>query len=399
VSLVRLRLFYFCALGALGGSIPLLASRLDGLGIEPRSIGLLMAVLPAGRLVSGPLWGWYADTTGRTRDLLVLGSLVALVGTIALARVDSVPLAALALAAFAIGRAPVGPLVDALAVETLASVGRDRAAYGGIRLWGSVGFLATALLTSQLQAHLGMEVPWPGIVLAVLTTLLAWGFPAPREAPGPAPIGPALRALVGRPGMTAWLLFVALQALTLSVYDTFFSMHVHRLGLPASTTGWAVAVGVLVEVISMQAGGWVLRRVGAERMMLVAALSAVPRFLLTARATTPVTLVAVQALHGTSFAWFWLGAVQWITVQASDAVSQARVHAQDDAPTVTIARSAQSLLATASYGLGALIGALGAGEVARAYGTAAVFEGLGFVAVAAACAAGIVVRSATMSSR
>ncbi len=162
VSLVRLRLFYFCALGALGGSIPLLAARLDSLGVDARSIGLLMAVLPAGRLVSGPFWGGYADTTGRTRDLLVLGSLVALVGTIALARVDSVPLAALALAAFAIGRAPVGPLVDALAVETLASVGRDRAAYGGIRLWGSVGFLA------------------------------------PREAPGPAPIGPALRALVGR---------------------------------------------------------------------------------------------------------------------------------------------------------------------------------------------------------
>ena len=112
--------------------------------------------------------------------------------------------------------------------------------------------------------------------------------------------------------------------------------------------------------------------------MLFAALSAVPRFALTAAATTAPALIGAQALHGTSFAWFWIGAVQWIASRAPREV----------------AASAQSLLATASYGFGALIGALAAGEVARAHGTGAVFASLVGVACVAAGFAWSVARSA-----
>jgi PPP family 3-phenylpropionic acid transporter len=203
VSILRLRLYYFCALGALGGTIPLLGGRLDALGVGAREIGLLMAVLPAGRLISGPLWGWYADRTGRSRDLVLLGGALALAGTVALARVDRVPLVALALAAFAVGRAPMGPIVDALAVETLEATGRDRRAYGSIRLWGSVGFLVMAALAGWLRAHFGLDAPWPGVVLAAITLGLSWTLPAPRGSHGPAPVGPALRVMLGAPGMAA----------------------------------------------------------------------------------------------------------------------------------------------------------------------------------------------------
>jgi hypothetical protein len=63
-----------------------------------------------------------------------------------------------------------------------------------------------------------------------------------------------------------------------------------------------------------------------------------------------------------------------------------------------VAASAQSLLATASYGVGALIGALGAGELARTMGSGAIFEGLAVAAALASLSAWAVLRAGASRS-
>lgn len=354
--------------------MPYLGARLEAAGYGGAAIGVLLSMLPVGRLVSAPIWAWAADRWRIAGALLRAGCLVALAGTLLLFARDPV-LVALGLVLFAVGRAPFGPLVDVLVLEALETGGGTGADYGRVRLWGSFGFLLVAWICGILSDSFGVDPLWLGAGLAAACLGCAALFPT-GGAGGPAPVMPALRALLGQPFLAPFLATAFLQALTLSVYDTFFSAHVHALGLPDGVTGAAVVVGVAVEVAVMRGAGGLLRRFGAPTVLLAATISGLPRWALTLWVTDPVALVAVQALHGVGFGAFWVAGVQIVAERA---------------PT-RIAASAQSLFAVASYGCGALVGALVAGAVRERWGTAAIFEALLLVAALAVVTALLFVR-------
>lgn len=373
-SLSLLRWFYFVSLGALGSVVPFLGARLEAAGLSGHQIGVLMAMLPLGRLVSAPLWGWLADRFAMAGVLLRVGCALALVGELLLLFQADPVYAAVGLFLFSAGRAPLGPLVDSVTLQALTQPGHDPREYGRVRLWGSVGFLAFAMVCGRLS-DLRIDPLVLGAVLVAATAALAFRFPT-RGAGGPAPVLPALRALLQQPFLVPLLGMACLQAMTLSVYDTFFSSHVHALGLPAMVTAAAVAVGVSCEVAVMRFGRPLLARIGAPRALLLAALVGIPRWALISYVTEPVMLVAIQVLHGVAFGLFWIAGVQLMAEKAPAQVSA----------------SAQSLLSAASYGVGALAGALLAGEVRAAWGTAAIFQCLTLLSCGAAAFATWLVR-------
>ncbi len=364
-SLPLLRSFYFVSLGALGAVVPFLGARLEAAGLTGHQIGLLMAMLPLGRLVSAPVWGWLADRFAMAGLLLRIGCAIAVLGDLAILYGTDPRWAAAGLFLFSAGRAPLGPLVDSVTLQALRQPGHDPREYGRVRLWGSIGFLGFAVACGRLS-DLGLDPLVLGAGLLAATTLLAFRFPT-RGAGGPAPVLPALKALLTQPFLVPLLGMGCLQALTLSVYDTFFSTHVRALGLPSMVTASAVALGVACEVGVMRFGRPLLARLGAPRALLLAAAVAVPRWWLTAQVHDPVALVAVQMLHGVSFGVFWIAGVQLMAEKAPPQVSA----------------SAQSLFSAASYGVGALVGALLAGELREAWGTAAIFEGMAVVSCGA----------------
>lgn len=358
LSLFFLRAFMTLSLAAIGGMVPQLGSRLEALGLSGTRLGLVLALLPLGRLLSAPVWGWMADRFRLGGALLQLGATLALGGAVLVWLASGPVEAGLGLFLFAVGRTPLGPLVDVFIVDALARAGLDARAYGRTRLWGSVGFLAAAWL-SGMWADRGHD---PLVVAVILSCIcLAMTLRFPRSGGGrPAPIAPALIALARQPGFWALLAFGACQALTVNVYDIFMSVHVRALGLPPSVTSYAVMVGVAVEITVMANGEWILARLGRRGALLVAATTALPRWLLTAWLVDPFWLVAVQVLHGTSFAIFWIAGVDEMSRRS------AGTH---------VAASAQSLWATATYGVGALFGAAIAGLLREKLGTPAIFEG------------------------
>lgn len=356
MSILFLRVFWALSLAALGGLVPQLGARLEALGITGTQLGLLLALLPAGRLLSAPVWGWLADRLQIGGALVRLGALLALAGAVALWKAEDARQAGAGLALLAVGRTPLGPLVDAFTVAALKTAGRDSREYGKTRAWGSLGFLLAAQVSGWVAAAGGDPLA-VGVVLTAACTLLTVGFPI-RGGGRPAPVLPALRALADQPGFWPLLGFGACQALTINVYDTFFSIHVHALGLPATVTSYAVFTGVALEIAVMAAGRPILARIGSQNALIIAAAAAIPRWLLTAWLQDPGALVAVQTLHGVSFALFWIGGVEEITRRSASS---------------GVTASAQSLWATATYGFGALLGAVFAGTVREDLGTPAVF--------------------------
>lgn len=378
-SLLFLRVYYFIALGAIGAFAPFLAARLEAAGMSGGQLGLLMALLPAGRLLSSPAWALIADRFQAAGLLLRIGSGVSL---LAMCLLSPTPLmAAVAVLLYSIGRTPLGPLVDAMLIQTLSAPGHSPLDYGRTRLWGSIGFLTMAWLAGELASRTTGNPLLLAIFLSLLLFLLSFRFPL-RGSAGPAPVLPALRALAGDPALKPFLLTCMLQAITLSVYDTFFSVHVQALGLLPSVTGAAVVVGVCAEVGAMRFARPILTRLRPEGALLIAAAVAVVRWALTAYLDDPIPLVAVQVLHGVTFALFWLAGVQWISSRAPSA----------------IAASAQSLFAATTYGLGALIGALIAGTVRASFSPPAIFMAMTIVSTLATIAAIVLIRQPASST-
>lgn len=360
--------------------MPQLGGRLESLGLTGGELGILLALLPAGRLLSAPVWGWLADRYRLAGLLLRVGALLSLLGIILVAYAVNVMEAGVGLLLVAVGRTPLGPLVDAFVVDVLREAG-DAGAYGRIRAWGSVGFLLAALLSGELATR-QIDPLLVAVALSAACLALTFEFPArgghwPAK---PAPVGPALRALFGQPGFVALLSFGACQALTVNVYDTFFSVHVRALGLPATVTSYAVFVGVGVEVLVMLNGRWILNRLGGRRALLLAAVSAIPRWLLTAWFQTPLWLILTQALHGMSFALFWIAGVEEVARRSRRAQAPFTQGEPGSRGGAGISASAQSVWAASTYGVGALVGAAFAGPIRGEFGTPAVFAGCALVA-------------------
>ncbi len=375
-----LRWFYLVQLGALGAVLPFLSARLEAAGLTGGQLGVVFAMLPLGRLLSAPVWGWLADRWQVGGLLLRIGATLSLVGGMLLF-VPTPLCAASGVLLFAAGRVPLGPLIDSATLQALSAPGQDPSGYGRVRLWGSVGFLAMAWLAGG-RVDAGHDPLLLGVPLMGATLLFSFAFPL-RASAGPAPILPALRVLFRQPFLLPLLLMVTLHGLTLSVYDTFFSAHVQALGHPSTVTGAAVVVGVGLEIAVMRAGQPLLAWLGAPRALFLATIVGIPRWALTAWVTSPVALVAVQALHGVTFGLFWIAAVHLMAARAPRAV----------------AASAQSLHAAASYGVGALAGAFMAGGVREHLGTTAIFWVLTGVALAATLAAGALVRAEERTGR
>jgi MFS family permease len=367
VSLAFLRLFYFVQLGALAGVVPFLGGRLESSGIDGALLGVMMGAAPAARILLAPAWAWVADRTRRAGLLLRVACGLSFVATIALMMSTSYGWMLAAMVLYSAARSPTGPIVDGMVLDALRERGHGIAAYGTVRLWGSVGFAVVAAGAGWLSTHGGTDPLVVGAALAAVAFALTFAFPSRGEG-GPAPVGPALRALANQPGFFTFLAAASLLALTMSVYDSFFSVHVRALGLGNDVVAGAVAVGVTCEIAAMSLARRVLARLGPARMLMVATAVAVPRWALVAWLRDPVALVAVQALHGVTFAFFWIAAVQWMAQRAPKEVSA----------------SAQSLLSASSYGLGALVGALLAGMLRRELGSAAIFGGMSVIAAVAA---------------
>jgi PPP family 3-phenylpropionic acid transporter len=346
---------YFFSFTVLGAVVPYLALELRRHGVEGKYLVFTMAALPFGRFVAGPAWSVLADWLQASGTVLRMATVVAVLGAVLLVlgelvangQLDWVPRelwvqggTVLAVTVWAAGRAPMGPLVDTMAMKA----GARR--YGQLRRWGSVGFLVAVFVTGFLREDLGVSPLQVGLLLAVALVVVVHRLPR-GGAVGRTALGPALRILAADRPLWVLLLAAAFHFAGHVGSTSFLAVHMDALGLGSRWVGAALATGVIVEIVIMSYAGPLFERFGAGRLYLLAMAVAVPRWMLTAVVTDPWALVALQSLHGITFGCFWLSGVALVTQRAPKQV----------------ANSAQAAFSAAVGGLGALLGMAGGSVV------------------------------------
>lgn len=346
---------YFWYYAAVGAFIPFAALYYRDLGFSGLEVGLLTALPSLGMALLGPFLGALADSRGLHQVLLptalILSSIIGLVIAQPTTFVAIFPLVGL----LAISTVPIPPLMDSYAMTTADSGGRS---YGSMRVWGSLGYMAMTLMMGWL---LGNELS--PMLLYGYATALGVGFLGTLRMPSLSerrarPLLAGLGQLRHNRSLILLLLVSYLITSAAALFGIYMGIHMKDLGASSSLMGLAFSISALSEIPILACGGWLLRKVGATRLLALAILVFAIRFAMVSFIVNPEWIVVTQLLHGLSYGCYLMASVNL----AYSAVGRSQ------------AATAQSLLAAVSFGLGSITGALVGGVFLDSLGTGGIFR-------------------------
>ena len=293
----RLALFYGATFGTMGTHLPFFTVWLKAVGLDASWIGIICAVPSLTRFTVLPFVTSAAEKHYSLRGALTVTALATAAG-FALIGTQTLPLAVLL--AYAVTCSlwtPMMPLTDAYALRGVARYGLN---YGPLRLWGSaafvVGALACGLLVDILAAR---HLIWVIVSVAALGAVASLGL-QPLDRPKAAPTAVhGANALLRDPGFLAIIVAAALTQGSHAAYYTFASITWQAFGLSGLTIAGLWILGVLAEIVVFALSPRFTLQ--PSLLVVIGALSAVARWLITAQEPSVAVLSVVQLAHGLTY--------------------------------------------------------------------------------------------------
>jgi PPP family 3-phenylpropionic acid transporter len=211
--------------------------------------------------------------------------------------------------------APLAPLSDTLALGA-ATGGRSndtlrrRFEYGWVRGAGSAAFIFGSVLSGQAVGHFGIgTVVWLSAALlttAAFAAILVPQLPPVQDAARPiAAMGGihGIGALLRLPLYRRVVLIAALIMGSHAMHDSFAVIRWGAAGINPGISGLLWSLSVAAEVIVfLFIGHPLLERFGPSGAATLAAAAGIVRWAVTAETTWLPALVAIEPLHGLTFA-------------------------------------------------------------------------------------------------
>lgn len=355
---VWISLFYFFYFALIGVHIIFVPKILSMVHYDPIQIGIVFASAPLVRFAIPFLF-----LKGFRLDPKTFFSALALMGLSAAGFYPALEHFASLLVVnvlFGIGIALVLPYIEVIALE---HIGKER--YGRIRLFGSLGFIAVALLLVHYltSAYVGIGFL---IAMAMVTLLFGVLIGLKEHDSKNSDCGETSCQFSIRGHVPLWIGFFLMQV-SFGPFYNFFTIYTTDHGVSLNTTVWLWSFGVIAEIIMFYFQGPLLRGNLLRLLQLTALVTAV-RWLCVALwpDSTPL-LFAAQSLHAFSFALFHSASIATL------------FHLY------TARKLSQQFFFGISYGLGGFIGALGAGVLYQ-YVPSWLFVGGSIAALGAAVA-------------
>ena len=307
----RLALFYGAVFGLTGPHLPFFPVWLKAVGIDASWIGIITAVPAVTRFTVLPLVTGLAERRGSLRGAMIVTAFMTALG---FSVVGTQHQALLVFAAFVVTACmwtPMVPLTDAYALRGVARYGLN---YGPLRLWGSaafvVGALAAGLLVDVIAAR---HLIWVIAAIAGLGAVVSLGL-QPLDGPKTAPATMhGASALLREPGFLAIIVAAALIQGSHAAYYTFASITWQLAGLGGLTIAGLWSLGVLAEIVVFALSPRFT--LSPTVLLVIGALSAVARWLITAQEPAVAVLAAVQLTHGLSFGLTQVGTMMLLARQ------------------------------------------------------------------------------------
>jgi PPP family 3-phenylpropionic acid transporter len=351
---LRLIVFYVLYFMSVGLTLPFGPAYLKGLGLTASQVGLLLAISPLLFMLMPPLWGAWADRSGKPGRVLTVAAAGAAVGELLLAFVGGFPGAFGALLLHGCFVTGITTLADSLALGVVA---RSGGSYASVRAWGSFGFMVASFTAGQW-----VEVVDRRLVLSAAGLMFAFALwaglalrQASREAAPAQVVAPPrarLRDVLRTPGL-GWLLVAsATHWVACTPWHGSLAIYFGALGLSPRVVGLTASLAVASEVLVLSVWARWLGRVPLRAALFASFAVSGLRWGGMAVTSSAEVMAGLALLHGLTFGAFYVASVEWIASRVPQ----------------NLRASGQALFAAATFGVGGSLGYMGGGFLYDAWG-------------------------------
>lgn len=299
---------FYAALFVLSGIVlPFFPVWLKAKGVDAALIGITLAAPQILRVLAIPVVTRQADRRDALRGTLVTLSALALAGYCAVSVAEGGLLILLAYALTSLATTPIMPVLETYALRGLGTRGR---AYGSVRLWGSVAFIAGVFGTGYVADIVPpRELIWLIVAASAVALVMAVSLrPLPSHEPGAIAAAQPKRLLRD----PAFLVVAASAGLTQSshaVYYGFSSLEWRNAGLDGTMIAALWSVGVVAEIVLFVVAARLPAVLTPSMMLVLGGAGGGLRWLAMAFDPPVYLLPALQMLHAFSFGMTYLGAL------------------------------------------------------------------------------------------
>lgn len=310
-----LALGYFTYFFSYGIFLPFWSVWLEGLGLTPETIGLLLGTGLVARFLGSLLIAPRVTDPSRLIPALRVLALLTLVFALAFWAGTHVAWLMVVMIGFNLFFSPLVPLTDALANTWQKQIPLD---YGRVRLWGSIAFVIGSALTGKLVSLYDYRV-----ILALLTLGVASMLQGMMLRPAIQPQGVSRHQ--ESTGWSSWLALISqnwrflvcvclLQGAHAAYYG-FSAIYWQSAGYSASAVGYLWSLGVVAEVIIFALSNKLFRRFSARDLLLLSAVCGLIRWGMMGWTTALPWLIVAQILHCGTFTVCHLAGMRYIAAR------------------------------------------------------------------------------------
>ena len=310
---IRCAFAYAAAMSVNGILLPFFPAWLKSLSLNEFQIGLILTLPIILRLASAPRAGLLADRMAERALVLVVSGGISLLTAIALIWAGGFWAVLIVFSLQGAAFAPYTPVLESI---TVMGVRRWGYRYGGIRVWGSIGFVISTLAAGWAFSHFSNVVVPEAIVVTYVFVLVA-AMVAPRLGRAAALASDVLQPrraarLPFRSSLNLLMIGCTLVQSTHGMYYAFSGIYWESIGFSGQQIGVLWSAGVIAEIAFFFGAGWVSRRISAVNLILVGSLAAVIRWALFALPLGFEASLVLQCSHALSFAFLHFGMQQKI---------------------------------------------------------------------------------------
>jgi MFS transporter, PPP family, 3-phenylpropionic acid transporter len=307
----RMALFYASIFVVVGVQMPFLPVWLAAKGLDPQTIGVVLALPMILRLFAIPMATRAADRRDALHAVIMSAALAALLGFGVLGFTTNPLAIAVLYALVATAFAPLIVLSDVYALRGLAP---HRRAYGPVRLWGSAGFIVANLAAGYLLDIIAArDLIWLIVAAVSLCLAAAWALPplAARSSAAPGETPPA-RVLLRDPAFIMVAAAVSLIQGSHALFYSFSTLDWQAAGFGGGTIGLLWALGVLAEILLFALSARLPSAFSPSVLILIGGAGALVRWIGLALGPPGTLLPLFQCLHALSFGATHLGTLAFI---------------------------------------------------------------------------------------
>jgi MFS family permease len=369
VQLRRVQVLFTLVGVAEASILPFLPIVLSDRGLSAAEIGVVLSVAALAGFISTPLWGHAGDGRLGAERTLVLAAIAAGAAAIPLVFVHNFLALTIVVVLITAARSAMASLTDAIALEHL---GDDRAQYGRVRLWLSLGWAISACVWGLVLqwGSLGW-LPWIYVGCVLVVAVAAYSVGGGRAVREPTPAGTRRAMLIA---LAPFLLSLLLLFAAFNATFSFISLRIRELGGGLFVVGAATALQAVAEAPVMRITPRLNRVIGHRALYVLGSLFFIASFVAWAFLDDPLAIALVKLVAGVGFALVYVGSVLLV----------------DDLAPPGLRGTGQGLAKAVTFGLSPILGSLAGGAIYDYAGPRALFLACAGAALVAAMSVSVI---------